>query len=110
MNSGKSISSVYLNRIQAAITANAASQMGIRRYVGFFERLHPCRKVLNRPEKTAAKAVLDSLPDDASWEDAQYHLYVRQQIDAGLEDEAAGRLIDTDEMRRRLAERGKANG
>lgn len=66
------------------------------------------------PAKAAAKAILDALPDDASWEDVQYHLYVRQQIDAGLHDEAVGRLIDTHEMRRRLAEhksqRGKANG
>lgn len=63
------------------------------------------------PAKAAAKAVLDLLPDDATWEDVQYHLYVRQQIAAGLEDEAAGRLIDTDEMRRRLmdhkAQRGR---
>ncbi|MFW6106754.1 MAG: hypothetical protein ACOC8H_01195 [bacterium] len=57
-----------------------------------------------QPVKEAVKAILDTLPDNASWEDVQYHLYVRQQIDAGLEDEAAGRLIDTDEMRRRLAE------
>ena len=66
------------------------------------------------PAKAAAKAILDALPDDASWEDVQYHLYVRQQIEAGLEDEAAGRLIDTEEMRRRLAEhktqRGKTAG
>ena len=54
--------------------------------------------------KLAAKAVLDTLPEDASWEDVQYHLYVRQQIEAGLEDEAAGRLIDTDEMRQRLVD------
>jgi hypothetical protein len=53
--------------------------------------------------KTAARAVLDSLPDNASWEDVQYHLYVRQQIDAGLRDDYADRLISTDEMRRRLA-------
>ena len=61
----------------------------------------------------AAKAVLDTLPDDASWEDVQYHLYVRQQIEAGLEDEAAGRLIDTAEMRQRLVDRKnhrKGNG
>lgn len=44
------------------------------------------------------------LPHDASLEDAQYHLYVRQQIEAGLADDAAGRLIDTDEMRHRLVE------
>jgi predicted transcriptional regulator len=64
--------------------------------------------------RDAAKAILDKLPDDASWEDVQYHLYVRQQIEAGLEDDAAGRLIDTDDMRRRLvehkAQRGKADG
>ncbi|MDP1563170.1 MAG: hypothetical protein Q8M16_17460 [Pirellulaceae bacterium] len=53
--------------------------------------------------KVAARAVLDSLPDNASWEDVQYHLYVRQQIDAGLRDDAAGRLISTEEMRARLA-------
>lgn len=56
------------------------------------------------PVKDAARAMLERLPDDTSWEDIQYHLYVRQQIEAGLEDEAAGRMIDTDEMRRRLAE------
>lgn len=64
--------------------------------------------------RDAAKAILDKLPDDASWEDVQYRLYVRQQIEAGLEDDAAGRLIDTDDMRRRLvehkAQRGKAVG
>jgi len=54
--------------------------------------------------KSAAKAILDALPDDASWDDVQYHLYVRQQIEAGFADEAAGRLVDTAEMRRRLAE------
>jgi hypothetical protein len=58
--------------------------------------------ITTEPVKAAAKAVLDALPDDATWEDIQYHLYVRQKIAAGLEDEAAGRLIDTDEMRRRL--------
>ena len=56
------------------------------------------------PVKDAAKAIVDALPDGTSWEDIQYHLYVRQKIEAGLEDEAAGRLIDTEEMQRRLAE------
>lgn len=68
---------------------------------------------VTEPAKTAAKAILEALPDDASWEDVQYHLYVRQQIEAGLVDEAAGRLIDTEEMRRRLdahkAQRGRVD-
>jgi predicted transcriptional regulator len=52
--------------------------------------------------KDAAQAVVSSLPDDASWDDVQYHLYVRQQIEAGLADDDAGRLIDTNELRQRL--------
>jgi predicted transcriptional regulator len=52
--------------------------------------------------KAAAISVIESLPDNATWEDVQYHLYVRQQIDAGLADEAAGRFIDIPEMRARL--------
>jgi predicted transcriptional regulator len=55
--------------------------------------------------KEAVNAIVQSLPDDVTWDEVQYRLYVRQQIDAGLVDSDAGRLIDTDEMRRRLAER-----
>lgn len=54
--------------------------------------------------KDAAQAVVRSLPDDASWDDVQYHLYVRQQIEAGLSDDEAGRLIDAEGMRKRLDE------
>jgi len=52
--------------------------------------------------KSAAKSLIDSLPDHASWEELQYRIYVRQQIDAGLADEAAGRLIDPESVRHRL--------
>ena len=55
--------------------------------------------------KDAAYAIIQSLPNDVTWDEVQYRLYVRQQIDAGLADSNAGRLIDTDEMRRRLIER-----
>ena len=54
--------------------------------------------------KDAARAVVDGLPDDVSWEDLQYQLYVRQQIEAGIVDESAGRLIDPNEVRQRLNE------
>ncbi len=58
--------------------------------------------------KDAARVVLDSIPDGASWEDIQYHFYVRQQIEAGLRDDATGNVVDSEEMRRRLADH-KAN-
>ena len=59
--------------------------------------------------KDAVNAIVQSLPDDVTWDEVQYRLYVRQQIDAGLVDNDAGRLIDTDEMRRRLAERKRTS-
>lgn len=56
------------------------------------------------PVRDTLSEIARSLPDDASWEDVQYQLYVRQQVEAGLADDEAGRLIDTNEMRRRLIE------
>ena len=59
--------------------------------------------------KEAVNAIMQALPDDVSWDEVQYRLYVRQQIDAGLADSAAGRLIDTEEMQQRLADRKSKN-
>jgi predicted transcriptional regulator len=44
--------------------------------------------------KEQVQEILNSLPDDASLEDIQYHIYVRQKIQQGLDDEAAGRVVD----------------
>ncbi len=54
--------------------------------------------------KEAVQSVVKSLPDDVSWDQIHYHLYVRQQIEAGLADSDAGRTISNEEMRRRLSE------
>ncbi|HEY7214081.1 MAG TPA: hypothetical protein VIC28_05585 [Thermoanaerobaculia bacterium] len=47
--------------------------------------------------------ILESLPEDASLEDIQYHLYVRQKIEHGLEDIEAGRTLSEEEFDRRMA-------
>ncbi|TWT92657.1 hypothetical protein [Stieleria varia] len=52
--------------------------------------------------KSAARETLESLPDDATWDDVIYRMYVRQKIEAGLADAEAGNLISTDDVRRRL--------
>ena len=36
--------------------------------------------------KEEVRRILDSLPDDATLEDVQYRIYVRQAIAAGLRD------------------------
>lgn len=53
--------------------------------------------------KHDARKILDGLPEEASLEDIQYHLYVLQRIERGREDVAAGRTISQDEVEQRLA-------
>ena len=53
--------------------------------------------------KEQVRKLLDVLPEDASLEDIQYHIYVRQQVDRGLADVEAGRVVSHDEVVRRLS-------
>ncbi|MCY2973413.1 MAG: hypothetical protein NTW52_01970 [Planctomycetota bacterium] len=57
--------------------------------------------------KEAVRSVIQSLPDNVTWDEVQYRLYVRQKIEAGLADSQAGRVVDTDEMRSRLVQKKK---
>jgi predicted transcriptional regulator len=49
-----------------------------------------------------ARRVVEQLPDDATWDDVLYEIYVRQSVEAGLDDIRAGRTVSPDELRRRL--------
>lgn len=55
------------------------------------------------PAKEEVRRLLDRLPDDVTFEDIQYHVYVLQKIAQGLEDVAAGRVISQEEMERKMA-------
>ena len=52
--------------------------------------------------KSAARRLIDGLPDNATWDDVMYRVYVRQCVDAGLDDAQAGRVVDVAEVRRRF--------
>jgi predicted transcriptional regulator len=52
--------------------------------------------------KEEARRLVERLPDDATWEDLQYEIYVRQAIEAGLKDSREGRTVPLDEARRRF--------
>ena len=47
--------------------------------------------------------ILEKLPEDASLEDIEYHIYVRQKVERGLNDVAEGRVLSQDEVDRRMA-------
>ena len=45
--------------------------------------------------------LLDELPDETTFEDIQYHIYVRAKLDRALDDIEAGRIVEHDEIERR---------
>jgi len=51
-------------------------------------------------KKEDAKALIDNLPDNATWEDLMYEIYVREAIEAGLEDSKTGRVTEVGELRK----------
>jgi hypothetical protein len=53
--------------------------------------------------KDEVRRLLDTLPDDVSYEDIQYHIYVQQKIDRGLEAADRGDFISDEEIERRIA-------
>ena len=50
--------------------------------------------------KEEAKRLIDSLPENASWNDLIYEIYVRKEIEAGLDDLENGRWKDHDEVKK----------
>jgi predicted transcriptional regulator len=55
--------------------------------------------------KDEVRRILEQIPDNASFEDIQYHIYVREKIDRGLEDDGQGRVISQEEVERRMRKR-----
>ncbi len=52
--------------------------------------------------KQEAYRILDNLPDEATWDDLMYKIYVRQTIEAGIKDSDKGRTVDVKEVRKRF--------
>ena len=47
-----------------------------------------------------AEKLVRELPDDATWDDLMYRIYVRQKIEASLRDVEARRVVSQEEVRR----------
>lgn len=52
--------------------------------------------------KDAAKEVIDRLPNEATWNDLMYELYVKQKIEAGLQAVTEGRVVSHEEVKRQF--------
>ena len=53
--------------------------------------------------KEEVRRMLDRLPNDATLEDIQYHIYVREKVEQGLADAKQGKVLSQDEVEKRMA-------
>jgi len=53
--------------------------------------------------KEEIRLLLDTLPDDVTWEDVQYSIYVRERIERGQREAAEGKLLDQEEVEARMS-------
>ncbi len=56
-----------------------------------------------RTAKEEVRRMLDQIPDDATFEDIQYHIYVREKIERGLKDIQEGHLLSQEEVEQRMS-------
>jgi len=52
--------------------------------------------------KDSAREIIDHLPEQATWDDIMYELYVKQKIEEGLKAADEGRTVSHEEAKRRL--------
>ena len=57
---------------------------------------------MERPKEEVRK-LLEALPEEVSFEDIHYHIYVQEAIRRGLEAAERGELVEHEEIERRMA-------
>ena len=53
--------------------------------------------------KEEVRRILDRIPDDASFEDIQQHIYVREKIERGLKDIEEDKVLSQEEVEHRMS-------
>lgn len=58
---------------------------------------------MNATAKEIVRQLLDEMPDDATYRDIEYRIYLRRKVDDGLEDARQGHVLEQDEVETRMA-------
>jgi hypothetical protein len=48
--------------------------------------------------KEQVKELLEVLPDNASFDDIHYHLFIREKVDQGIKELSEGKVVSEQEM------------
>ena len=61
------------------------------------------REVSMQTAKQEVQKILEQIPDNATFEDIQYHIYVREKIEKGLQDVEEKRFLSQQEVEDRMS-------
>jgi len=53
--------------------------------------------------KDAVRQILDKMPEDSSFDDIMYHIYVQEKIRRGLDEVREGNVLSQEEAEKRLS-------
>ena len=53
--------------------------------------------------KEEARKLIEQVPDNASWDDIMYEFYVRQKVEAAMDQMEAGEVVPHEEVERGLS-------
>ena len=52
--------------------------------------------------KKKTDLLIEDLPEETTWDDLMYKIYVRQKIERGLKDSESGNVYSSDDLRKKL--------
>ena len=52
--------------------------------------------------KDEAKKIIENLPENATWDDLMYQLYVKKRVETGLKEIENGETLPHEEVKKRL--------
>ncbi len=52
--------------------------------------------------KEEIRRLIDTLPDNATWEDLQHSIYVRERIERGRCEATEGKILEQEEVEQRM--------
>ena len=68
-----------------------------RRDVGFLVAINM------KTAKQEVRKILEKIPEDSTFEEIHYHIYVREKIEQGLRDIQTGRVLSQQALEKRLS-------
>jgi len=69
----------------------------------WYNKGKPIQGVLNMSIlKDEAKRIIEDLPENATWDDLMYQLYVKKRVETGLKEVENGQTMTHEEVKKRL--------